>query len=587
MPSAAGNLNCNSAVLRNIDKAVSISTGTSLQCPYGTMPSGPNSYIPGVGPYSNVLGELYGLMYNQVPGLFFNGTFDAAHYAFVAQVVNNQRWYVDGAPFELLDQQAGRWMDYYIISWVSEQIAQEATTPVPSAFPVTNSAPSANWDFQGQTGSPFVVPADELVAVNRYGQATGMNIDLSTRLFTVVASFPMDGIQLVGPQGICATQLGLIPANTSINLPCTATPPTLATTLNATYAVDPAECPAAAANWSSVPTFILYYNANASLDASMIFYTGRQTSYDDLWTALVQQIVEFQQLPPNTPLLNGYLATPGAVNRTLDLNASADQLYIEHVWQAFLAPRFCSATWQCQEFSRHGTPECVFTALGYTPWRNGPPPGNGLTGDEGGCACDAVFALGFWDPLSFCQLCVDGYGPGTIQEWAIAVQYQQQLLVDFPSLGFYPVYNPADFPTPPLCNLPSFPTSKPTEICAGRGNVSLSVVEIDQTIQLFPDIYGNILTPTCTSLRLSTGGVLYNSNDSIAAQSFGGNSTRITIITSTLGQAVYWRENATYSLIDCASTTCSLTPTLSFSCQHPLPQYLQSAGLLWTSLWRM
>jgi hypothetical protein len=64
------------------------------------------------------------------------------------------------------------------------------------------------------------------------------------------------------------------------NLPCISSPATLAETLNATYANDSAQCPAAAASFPSVPTFVLYYNANSTLNASMIFFTGRATSYE-------------------------------------------------------------------------------------------------------------------------------------------------------------------------------------------------------------------------------------------------------------------------------------------------------------------
>ena len=585
VPGPAGVINCASAVLRVIDKAVWLLTGTPLQCPQGTFPSGPDSYIPGVGPYNDVLGELYGLFYNQVPGLFFSGQFTAAMYAFVAQVVNNERWSIAGVPFDLLDTQSGRWMDYWIMSWVEEQLAAEATTAVPSAFPVTNGAPSSQWDFQGLVGSPFVVPADELVAVNRYGNAVGMNIQNSTRLFTVIAPFAIDGLQLVSAQGICATALGLFPPNTTINLPCVSTPPTLATTLNATYAANPGACPAAAANWSSVPTFILYYTANGTLNASMIFYTGRETSYDSLWTALVQQILEFQILPPNTPLLQAYEATAGAVSRPIDLASPSDQKYLENMWSAVLAPFQCSTTLQCQEFNRHGTPNCVYSSLGYRAWRNGDLPGDGITGDEGGCACFQNFTLGLWDAHSFCQQCTEGNGPVSDAEWELAVNYQEALFLEFPALDFYPVYDPADFPDPPLCNLPAYSTSKPTQVCAGRGTVELATELLDVTIQLFPDNAGNVLTPTCTSLLLSTGMPLYNSNDSIVAQSFAGNGTRINIITSTLGEQIYWRVNQTYVPVPCSNTSCALSPTLSFTCQNPLARYLESSGLLFTSLW--
>jgi hypothetical protein len=43
-----------------------------------------------------------------------------------------------------------------------------------------------------------------------------MNIQLATRLFTVIAPFAIDGLQLVAAEGICATALGLFPANTTM-----------------------------------------------------------------------------------------------------------------------------------------------------------------------------------------------------------------------------------------------------------------------------------------------------------------------------------------------------------------------------------
>ena len=122
-------------------------------------------------------------------------------------------------------------------------------------------------------------------------------------------------------------------------------------------------------------------------------------------------------------------------------------------------------------------------------------------------------------------------------------------------------------------------------MCAGRGTVELATELLDVTIQLFPDNAGNVLTPTCTSLLLSTGVPLYNSNDSIVAQSFAGNGTRINIITSTLGEQIYWRVNQTYVPVPGSNTSCALSPTLSFTCQNPLARYLESSGLLFTSLW--
>jgi hypothetical protein len=159
-------------------------------------------------------------------------------------------------------------------------------------------------------------------------------------------------------------------------------------------------------------------------------------------------------------------------------------------------------------------------------------------------------------------------------------------MLEFPNMGFYPLYDPSLFPSPPLCGLPFYTTSKPTEVCAGRGTVFLTTTLVDEVIQIYPDQNDNLFTPTCTSLILTnivTGSNVWlpNSNDSIAAQSFGGNGTRINIISDT----IYWRVNNVYTVVPCLSTNCTLNANLTIECYHPLPQDLASAGLLWVSLW--
>ena len=119
LPSAAGVLNCASATHRCIDKGVNLLTGQPLQCIQGTEPNGPGSRIPGVGPYSNVFGQLYGLPYNQISGIFFSGDFTLEQYELVAQIMDYQRWFVAGVPFELLDAAP----DYYMDQWVQHEQA--------------------------------------------------------------------------------------------------------------------------------------------------------------------------------------------------------------------------------------------------------------------------------------------------------------------------------------------------------------------------------------------------------------------------------------------------------------------------------
>ena len=157
-------------------------------------------------------------------------------------------------------------------------------------------------------------------------------------------------------------------------------------------------------------------------------------------------IVKGNSFPYNLPLYDAYVAS-GAIPAMLNLSSLADQEYIRNVWYSFLAPRQCSADWECQQFLRHGTPQCIFDSLGYVPWRNGDPAfASGVTGDEGGCNCVKdpfnVYANGYWDSQSFCQLCTAGFGPVDRPTWNLAVSYQAAILLEFPDLGYWPVFDP-------------------------------------------------------------------------------------------------------------------------------------------------
>jgi hypothetical protein len=111
LPSGAGVLNCASATHRTIDKAVWLASGQPLQCIQGTFPNGPDSRIPGAGPYSNVFGQFYGLVYDQIPGIFFSGTFTAEQYQLVAQIMDFKRWFIGNVSFEILDRAPDYYMD--------------------------------------------------------------------------------------------------------------------------------------------------------------------------------------------------------------------------------------------------------------------------------------------------------------------------------------------------------------------------------------------------------------------------------------------------------------------------------------------
>jgi len=592
-PSVAGDLSCNSAVDRTIDKAVWLATTEPLQC---------NGSIT---PFSNVLGEAYGLFQNQIPGLsFVQGVFGPAQYAFVAQVINNQRWFAENVSYNLLD---GQLMDAYYISWINATISQEANVSVsPASYDFVNLQNPANWDFEGVVGSPFIDldflktgSTQNLVIDNRYGAGLAIVRQDPARQFTVTAPFVVRGLQLVATEGVCATFLGPAAPGTAINLGCVSNPWTLAQVLNFTIMNNVSQAPAAAAQYNSSAWFLLYYDAEGTVNSSMVFVSGRPTSYDTLWTALTTQIVAEQQLPFNYPLLTAYQAVPGLYSRAIDLADADDLSFVMQIWQNFLAARRCTADWECKTWYRHASAVCEFSSLGATDWLNGDPSYHlAVTGNEGGCDCPAAYSLGFYDPQTFCEFCQAAYGPNNRNEWLAAVNYQNSILLAYPGLGYYPVFDPSVFPpytdaiaTQVLCKMPVFTSTRPTQICGGRGNVTVVPLVVNETVQLFPNPAGNLLTPACTYISLNST-VMFNNNDSIAAQSFSGGGMRANIIQDTM----YLRIDAYYQMFGLVSCS-SLLPfnclfsapvgiTLSVVCFNDASARISSFGELWTDLFQ-
>jgi len=224
---------------------------------------------------------------------------------------------------------------------------------------------------------------------------------------------------------------------------------------------------------------------------------------------LTYQIIVDLVMPPTT------LAPTG---QALNLSSADDQTYMRQIWQTYLAPRQCSATWQC-ELAGAGT--CVFNTLGFTPWRNGDPAfARGSSGDEGGCACYQSFSQGFWDALEFCQDCSAGLGPGSVSDWSLAVQYNLTVPI-LPNIDYIP-----------LCALPVYVTTLPTSICGGRAYVEIAPSAVITTLEIpiFPDPQGNLLIASCYLLEET----LINQNNSIVAQSFAdGKGNRTNVIANT------------------------------------------------------
>ena len=103
--------------------------------------------------------------------------------------------------------------------------------------------------------------------------------------------------------------------------------------LNITTNTNPALGPAAAANFSSSYPFLLYYDADYDLNSSMVFVSGRDTSYANLWSGLVDQVMVDRLLPFNYPLLAAYQAQGQAIySQPLNLSDPDDQLFVRQIW---------------------------------------------------------------------------------------------------------------------------------------------------------------------------------------------------------------------------------------------------------------
>ncbi len=350
------------------------------------------------------------------------------------------------------------------------------------------------------------------------------------RLVTVTAPFEIRGAQLISETGVCATSLNVTAAGESLNLGCITDPGTYAELLQFTLANDYGRAAEAIAAWPSTCQMVMYYEADGTLDDTMLFYSGSATQYSTLWAELTRRITVDHTFPYNQPLRDAYVAS-GATSADLDLDDPGDQEYLRNLWYALLAPRRCSADWQCKAFLRHGEPECVFDALGYRAWRNGDLPGAGVTGDEGGCEPDPG-----WDRLQFGQSCLEGLGPASGDEWRLAVQYQAALEL---ATGIdQPVFDEDELPpdgplSDILCRLPTYVSTLPTAICGGRGKVTLVTYEVAEEVHYWPDANGHLLTPACTGLLIN-GTLLRNANDSIAIQRFVSDDLLATVIADSL-----------------------------------------------------
>ncbi|MHA1680882.1 MAG: hypothetical protein ACTSUE_07730 [Promethearchaeota archaeon] len=166
-----GILNCNDVIHRNIDKALLIEFPDSYQlvCDHS------------ITPFSNVLGEFYGLFTTGFPGLTFQidqNLWTNTHYELVAKLVNNKRWFKDDVNFEPVDLWTPQIANEYIVSWLSINGSQAGTAyQNGSLFTITEFFP---FDLSMVSIDVIDERYYRLNYLNEFGSYATAGLDLST-----------------------------------------------------------------------------------------------------------------------------------------------------------------------------------------------------------------------------------------------------------------------------------------------------------------------------------------------------------------------------------------------------------------------
>ena len=197
--------------------------------------------------------------------------------------------------------------------------------------------------------------------------------------------------------------------------------------------------------------------------------------------------------PYNTPLESKWCLNS---NQTLDVTVQADQDYLRNFYNVFLAQRKCSQNWHCSQFSLDAY--CVFDSYFHQPWYNGGDLPDVSFGIEGGCDCSADTS-GFFDDLTFCSSCVEGYGPDTAYEIRAMFDYEDQIGMNWISGGASSVSR---------CSLPIDPIStRSSTICGGKAWVNRT-----ESNSIFSGKFiDNTYIRRCSGIE--TGGVIYDLMD--------------------------------------------------------------------------
>ena len=238
---------------------------------------------------------------------------------------------------------------------------------------------------------------------------------------------------------------------------------------------------------------------------------------------LTETILTTRQLPFNLPLRAAVAAllASGQLTRAVPVNLSdPDHLrHLRDVHATYLAAPRTGLAMECASNQRgvDSIPDSTF----YRQWRGGAneDQGNHVFGDEGGCACDSTFELGYWDESSFCTKCVAGMGtePGMVGTW----------------LGDscrYP-YSNGD-----ICGLLGGNTG--SVVVTQSGNLTM-------VVRAFRNAVGETTIARCLSILVTTvalplGIELFNMNDGTDASVQSWRTTDKSTVATAFGDTLYW-----------------------------------------------
>ncbi len=386
--------------------------------------------------HTNVYGAFHGLFYRSVPGLSpFDKEWTMEHYVYIGSLLANQSC-VD----EVTGVIAERAFDGQTLDKIALTLYENTATENSAVFNSSDTEliptrmitrEDGQWGFNGLVGNPYIhLLNSSNSSLFTFYNRPGWMMTLPTgtqvvRKFSLNMSFPgAVAIQAFGPLGsVCSTFYRTFEAGDRVHFDGCGSALmehekryTTLLRMNESLELLPGfnslepHHPITVVWWMDrdVPSYPL-----PQFKKGDVAITGRVTGYDGLFASLKQAVYVDHRWPANSVYEEQCLSQEGRVLRAINYSSPVDLAYLKSLYAAHLAPRFCSADWQCKGHARNQERhKCIFETEYTQSWLGGPQleDSGALTGIEGGCVATEGFA-----PHP-CKLCLDGYGPSTLKD---------------------------------------------------------------------------------------------------------------------------------------------------------------------------